>query len=1044
MASSIQLISEKRARWIEANRENGFEEGLKNLLSDLYPDSTHFIYELLQNAEDAKASKVQFFLRHDSVEVEHNGERLFSIEDVEAITSIGVSTKKNDTTSIGKFGVGFKSVYAYTSTPEIHSGEYHFRIHDLVVPDENNVPKIPLGETCTRFLFPFNNCRKPKEVARREIERNLRKLRENTLLFLRNIKRIEYHLPNSSKGILEREENGKHWIKISVQTPEDIAPVSTVFLRFEETVSVLDNEEKKSKSCRISVAFGIETDMIPEKERRVPYNEEKQIPCWKIRPLDPGEVSIYFPAIKETSNLRFHLHAPFASTVARDSVRDCPANNRLRDHLANLVAGSMITVRDQGLLNVEFLGILPNFTDNLPEFYQPIQDRLVKVFQVENLTPMKQGGHAAASGIYKGETRLSNLIDDEDLCKIKGKNQISPMWAANPPQRYQREDRFLSSLNIKEWTVKDLIEVLCPDKLTPTWINGKPEAWFQQLYTLLDDLMKDSELSRIRNCRIVRIIDGSCRMGKESYFPSSAIENGDMFPLVAKGVYTSSKINLQNEKAKKFLDRIGVREVDETLQIETILKKRYSQQAGIRGTLKPDIRDIVRFIALVEKDPLKARLFSNYCIFKRQDGRWGTPHDVYLDAPFILTELTAYHSGLGRDALKFALSTSYRNLHEIKTERFVKFAKLVGVQTELEIIEIFISNDNPEYRYLMGASGERLINPINRDYVIPRFKVFITNPNLSKSRLVWNRMCFLPSEPNYLQAMFRKNESHDPRVASSQLVHDLKSAKWIPQENGDTITFVKPCEALAERLPKVGFPYKPHQKWLEVIEFGASARRQSEEHKILDQQAKRIGFSSADEAEKFGELAQFVKKHGLSSQELITQMKSVVENRHGFPQKPVLDTERRQEKTREQLNDSPDKEYEERLRSVRTTRESIDPTTQLREHYTDEAGEMRCQICGKTMPFKDRSGKYYFEAVEAFPAEYFAKEHESQFLALCPTCAAMYKVFVKRDKSASQALYNKLKASKALNIPLHLDQWRFLQFVEPHFLTIKAILENVK
>ena len=34
--------------------------GLKTLLSQFYPDKNHFIYELLQNAEDAGASNVRF------------------------------------------------------------------------------------------------------------------------------------------------------------------------------------------------------------------------------------------------------------------------------------------------------------------------------------------------------------------------------------------------------------------------------------------------------------------------------------------------------------------------------------------------------------------------------------------------------------------------------------------------------------------------------------------------------------------------------------------------------------------------------------------------------------------------------------------------------------------------------------------------------------------------------------------------------------------------------------------------------------------------
>ena len=119
---NLEELKRTRLEWVEASRKNNFEEGIGRLLTDLYPDNAHFIYELLQNAEDAQATEVRFILQEDRVEFEHNGDRLFSIEDVEAITGLGISAKKDDPTSIGKFGVGFKAVFAYTATPEIKSG----------------------------------------------------------------------------------------------------------------------------------------------------------------------------------------------------------------------------------------------------------------------------------------------------------------------------------------------------------------------------------------------------------------------------------------------------------------------------------------------------------------------------------------------------------------------------------------------------------------------------------------------------------------------------------------------------------------------------------------------------------------------------------------------------------------------------------------------------------------------------------------------------------------------------------------------------------
>ena len=502
---AIHQLSKKRKNGLQALIDNGWIDGFKHLLTDQYPDNAHFIYELLQNAEDAEASEVRFILNTDSVEFEHNGERLFSIEDVNSITGIGDSIKKDDPTSIGEFGIGFKAVFAYTSTPEIKSGEYHFRIRDLVVPDTEGLSPRTLDENRTHFLFPFDNPQKPAEKACAEIEKNLQQLDEGALLFLKNIRKIEYRLSDSRSGSLERMEKDGDRIELSVRRPESSTPDSVHYLRFEKEVTVNDENSSNRKSRRIAVAFGMERD---KKQK------------WKIKPLDKGQVCIYFPAEKETSNLRFHLHAPFASTVARDSIRDCPANDELRDHLADLVAESMFAIHDQGLLDVAFLATLPNNRDPLDDFYKPIQEKLVEVFKNKKLTPMKRGGHAAASGIYRyrGNARLSNRISDKDLATILGKNNSLPLWAANA-LRNQREDNFLSLLEIPEWDEKDLIRELSeqPD-LVKTWLKDKSDEWHQKFYALLGDFLSNQSYmytDDLSNLSIVRISDGTTYKKRE-------------------------------------------------------------------------------------------------------------------------------------------------------------------------------------------------------------------------------------------------------------------------------------------------------------------------------------------------------------------------------------------------------------------------------------------------------------------------------------------------------------------------------------------------
>ena len=104
---------------------------------------------------------------------------------------------------------------------------------------------------------------------------------------------------------------------------------------------------------------------------------------------------------------------------------------------------------------------------------------------------------------------------------------------------------------------------------------------------------------------------------------------------------------------------------------------------------------------------------------------------------------------------------------------------------------------------------------------------------------------------------------------------------------------------------------------------------------------------------------------------------------------------------------------------------------------------MICQICADEMPFKGRDGEYYFEAVEALSRDHFDSENESQYLALCPLCAAMYKEFVKRDEPAMEDFSTTIKNSDNLEIPLKLGEWETnLRFVESHWLDIKTILRE--
>ena len=193
---------------------------------------------------------VEFELAHDCLTVSHDGVRAFSLADIESITGIGKSTKKDDETQIGKFGVGFKAVFAYTTRPEIHSGEYSFAISDLFIPELTEDGR-RAGRTT--FSFPFDRPEKPADLARAEVERGLRELDEKTLLFLNSIREITYELPDGDIGFVKRTDIDNVTIKVEVS--QDDGFVESNWLRLVGPASTPHNGHSP---LTVAAAFKLE------------------------------------------------------------------------------------------------------------------------------------------------------------------------------------------------------------------------------------------------------------------------------------------------------------------------------------------------------------------------------------------------------------------------------------------------------------------------------------------------------------------------------------------------------------------------------------------------------------------------------------------------------------------------------------------------------------------------------------------------------------------------------------------------------------------
>ncbi|KAK3608382.1 hypothetical protein CHS0354_035379 [Potamilus streckersoni] len=147
----IKSLSQNLVSDAEGFEEWGQEEPLTrrihNLLEEGYADGFSIPKEIIQNADDAGATEVCFLYdereNHDAMTrlldvgmSECQGPALwaynnaeFTSEDLKNITQLSGATKANDTTKIGKFGLGFCSVYNLTDVPSLVTGS------DIVIFD---------------------------------------------------------------------------------------------------------------------------------------------------------------------------------------------------------------------------------------------------------------------------------------------------------------------------------------------------------------------------------------------------------------------------------------------------------------------------------------------------------------------------------------------------------------------------------------------------------------------------------------------------------------------------------------------------------------------------------------------------------------------------------------------------------------------------------------------------------------------------------------------------------------------------------------------
>ena len=553
MSSDYESITRDNIR----RRGEEFDDIGNFLAEKLYGDRAHFIYELLQNAEDALALRRQrdpgvhfsceitFRLCSDHLEVSHYG-KLFDEEDVKGICDVLRGTKNERLDQIGTFGIGFKSVYAFTRSPEIHSGDEHFAIKNFIRP--HAVEPRPLQHPLqTLFYFPFDHPEFGAPDAFDLIQSKLKSLGPRSLLFLHHVNEIHWIVEGGGSGFYmchhEPRKNGGNLVQIMGEgTKQDDT---------EEKWLIVHREVKhpsRHEKLSVKVAYSIEGD----KEGS------------SIVPLHRSPLTAFFPTAKETG-LGFLIHGPFASTPARDNIEtNSEWNDLLLNELATLVSDSLSVCRRHGFLTPQFLTVLPTDPESFPKGspFRPIYMAVRKAFKTQSLIPRVGGGHVEAGGAVLGRSQeLRDLLSPALLMELFGVSDHTRGWvdAAVTENRLPKVWQYLRD----ECDVPVLDSDTFARQITDRFLEARDEKWMVSFYAFLNgqealwrpqSAYGSASEGPLRKKKIIRCEDGRHR----APFDSSG-EPHVFLPTKSKADYhVVDRSIYAREEAAEFMRRLGL------------------------------------------------------------------------------------------------------------------------------------------------------------------------------------------------------------------------------------------------------------------------------------------------------------------------------------------------------------------------------------------------------------------------------------------------------------------------------------------------------
>ena len=396
------------------NLQKQLNNALQLLSHDLYSKKSHFVLELVQNADDNRyGSEVTPHLTFQMAPkrlVVVNNEAGFTEDNIQAICSVGASSKAKEITGyIGEKGIGFKSVFTVSDAPEIHSNGFHFRFDRT---DERNL----LGYVVPNWCGPTEEAQPNLTTiilpAGKDYQfgpETLVDLDARLLLFLNKLRQLTL-AQGGRRVTYRRSDKGdvSHLTSEEVSEGGGASTVEAQYIRAEMNFLMKEpfSDEKRPGIERSKVVLAF------------PIDE-----AGAAKPDLTSHVFAFLPVRK--MGFKFAIQADFILSASREEISvDKRWNQGLRGGIATVFLHAVELFKKTDALAFSYLQYLPAENDIPDPFFHSVRQNIIDQLSKAACLPSASGDWKKPSELRIAGNSFRTLFPSEVAIELFGFDYI--------------------------------------------------------------------------------------------------------------------------------------------------------------------------------------------------------------------------------------------------------------------------------------------------------------------------------------------------------------------------------------------------------------------------------------------------------------------------------------------------------------------------------------------------------------------------------------------------------------------------------------------